>query len=141
MQLVSRTQIEQLQAAGAHLPQFVPKTEHYFSNGMYVRKAHMPATLIVVGKVHKHPHFFVLCAGEMIVVDEKGRRTLHSGDVICSEAGTKRALICVTDCIGMNVHRTDKTDLDEIEAELIEPDDSALFDAHNMLKDKALTCT
>ena len=141
MQLVTRTQIEKLQAAGALLPQFQPVTEHYFSNGMYIRKAALPKDLMIVGKVHKHPHFFVLAEGEMIVIDEHGRRTIHSGDVICSDAGTKRVLLCVTDCIAMNVHKTDKTDLDEIEAELIEPDDSALFDSRNMLKDKALTCT
>ena len=36
----------------------------------------------------------------------------------------------------MTVHRTDKMDLDEIEAELIEEDPTALFDARNNLKDR-----
>jgi hypothetical protein len=38
----------------------------------------------------------------------------------------------------LTVHRTDETDLDEIEAELIEPDDTALFDSTNKMKDWAL---
>ena len=51
-----------------------------------------------------------------------------------SKPGTKRVTLAVTDAIGITIHRTDKTDLDEIEAELIEPDPSALFDARNKLK-------
>jgi hypothetical protein len=38
------------------------------------------------------------------------------------------------DSIGITIHKTDKTDLDEIEAELIEPDETSLFDSGNKLK-------
>jgi hypothetical protein len=38
------------------------------------------------------------------------------------------------DSIGITIHKTDKTDLDEMEKELVEPDDMALFDSHNNLK-------
>ena len=61
-------------------------------------------------------------------------RRLQAGDVIESKPGTKRVTMAVVDSIGMTVHKTDKTDLDEIEAELIEPDETALFDARNQLK-------
>lgn len=40
----------------------------------------------------------------------------------------------MTDAIVMNVHKTDKTDLDDIEADLLEPEPAALFDAGNNLK-------
>jgi hypothetical protein len=56
------------------------------------------------------------------------------GDVIESQPGTKRIILALTDAIAINVHKTDKTDLDEIEAELLEPEPAALFDASNNLK-------
>jgi hypothetical protein len=61
-------------------------------------------------------------------------KRLEAGDIIESQPGTKRVTLAVTDAIGITIHRTDLTDLNEIEAELIEPDTTALFDSKNKLK-------
>ena len=61
-------------------------------------------------------------------------RKLLPGDVIESQPGTKRVTLAMTDAIGITVHKTDLTDLDAIEAELIEEDPTALFDANNEVK-------
>jgi quercetin dioxygenase-like cupin family protein len=116
------------------MPQAELVTEHQFSPGMYMRKLFRPAGTLIVGKVHKQPHFFLCAKGEIIAWTESGMKRLQAGDVIESKPGTKRVTLAVTDAIGITIHRTDKTDLDEIEAELIEPDPSALFDARNKLK-------
>ena len=93
-----------------------------------------PAGTLIVGKVHKQPHFFLCAKGEIIAWSENGMRKLQAGDVIESKPGTKRVTLAVTDAIGITIHRTDKTDLDEIETELIEPDETALFDSGNKLR-------
>jgi quercetin dioxygenase-like cupin family protein len=116
------------------MPQAELVTEHQFSPGMYMRKLFRPAGTLIVGKVHKEPHFFLCAKGEIIAWTESGMKRLQAGDVIESKPGTKRVTLAVTDAIGITIHRTDKTNLDEIEAELIEPDPSALFDARNKLK-------
>jgi len=131
---VSRDQIERLQAEMSLMPQAELTTEHSFSPGMYMRKVFRPAGTLIVGKVHKEPHFFLCAKGEIIAWTENGMKRLQAGDVVESKPGTKRVTLAVTDAIGITIHRTDKTDLDEIEAELIEPDPLALFDAHNRLK-------
>ena len=127
-------QINRLQAEMVKLPQAELPTEHYFSDGMYCRKLFRPAGTLIVGKVHKKDHFFLCASGEIIAWSEKGMVTLRAGDIIESKAGTKRVTLAVEDSIGVTFHRTDKTDLDEIEAELIEPEATALFDAYNKLK-------
>lgn len=131
---VSREQVERLQAEMATMPQAELVTEHQFSPGMYMRKLYRPAGTLIVGKVHKEPHFFLCAKGEIIAWTESGMKRLQAGDVIESKPGTKRVTLAVTDAIGITIHRTDKTDLDEIEAELIEPDTTALFDARNDIK-------
>ena len=64
--------------------------------------------------------------------------TLSGGVVLCSKAVTQRVSLAVTDAIGITVHKTNKTDLDKIEKELIEPDELALYDSSNNIKVKAL---
>ena len=130
----TREQIERLQAEVMKLPQVEPVTENYFSEGMYCRKVWRCANTLVIGKVHKKDHFFICAAGEIMVWTEGGMKILRAGDIIESKPGTKRVTLALTDAIGITVHKTDKTDLDEIEAELIEPEVASLFDANNKLK-------
>lgn len=131
-------QIERLQREMMQLPQPELETEHYFSGGMYCRKLTRPAGTLIVGKVHKKDHFFMCAKGQIIAWSEKGMVTLNAGDVLASKAGTKRVTLAVTDAIGITFHKTNKLNLDKIEKELIEPDEMALFDAHNKLKVPAL---
>jgi quercetin dioxygenase-like cupin family protein len=136
---VTKEQIEHLQSQMAAMPQAELVTEHSFSPGMYLRKVFRPAGTLIVGKVHKEPHFFLCAKGEIIAWTEGGMKHLYAGDVLESKPGTKRVTLAVTDAIGITIHRTDKTNLDEIETELIEPDTAALFDSSNKLKMKELT--
>lgn len=135
----SREKIEELQSLMVQMPQAELRTDHHFSEGLYCRKVFRPAGTTIVGKIHKKDHLFICVMGEIIAWTESGMRRLHPGDVVESKAGTKRVTFAVTDAIGMTVHRTDKVDLDEIEADLIEPDAIALFDSSNNLKVKELT--
>jgi hypothetical protein len=130
----TREQIEKLQSEMVKMPQVELETEHYFSGGMYCRKLIRPAGTLIVGKVHKQAHFFLCAKGEIIAWSENGMKTLKAGDIIESKPGTKRVTLALSDAIGITFHKTDKTDLDEIEAELIEPDETALFDSNNKLK-------
>lgn len=128
-------EIARLQAAMSLMPQAEGMvTDHYFAGGMYCRRLWRPAGTLIVGKVHKAPHFFLCAAGEIIAWSEKGMRKLLPGDVIESQPGTKRVTLAMTDAIGITIHKTDLTDLDAIEAELIEEDPTALFDANNEVK-------
>jgi len=138
MGIPSKEQIDKLQFEMAKMPQVELETEHYFSGGMYCRKLIRPAGTLIVGKVHLKDHFFMCAKGEIIAWSEKGMKTLRAGDIIESKQGTKRVTYAVTDSIGITFHKTDKTDLNEIEAELIEPDATSLFDSSNKLIKKPI---
>ena len=131
---ISREQVERLQSEMVVMPQVELVTEHQFSPGMYMRRVFRPAGTLIVGKVHKKPHFFLCAKGTIIAWTEGGMKRLEAGDIIESQPGTKRVTLAVTDAIGITIHRTDLTDLDKIEDELVEPDITAVFDFQNKLK-------
>ena len=76
---------------------------------------------------------YIVASGEVTIVGDGYRETVVGPKVFVSKPGTKRAVYAHTDAVCMTVHRTDQTDLDEIEKEIIEPDEKALFDASNRL--------
>jgi hypothetical protein len=116
------------------MPQVELGTEHFFVPGMYCRRVYRPAGTLIVGKVHKHPHFFLCAKGEIIAWTEKGMKKLQAGDVVECQPGTKRVTLALQDSIGVTIHKTEQTDLDDLEDELVEPDDTAMFDSSNRLK-------
>lgn len=136
---VTRAQVMAVQAELMKLPQIEPVTEHFFANGMYLRKVWRPACALVVGKIHKHEHFFVLVTGDLLVWTGEVEVHLAPGDIVVSKPGTKRITYAYQDSIAMTVHRTDKTDIDEIEKEIIEAEESSMFDSGNILKLKRLS--
>ena len=111
-------------------------TEHAFADGMYARIVYRPKGTFLIGKVHKREHFYIVSQGLVRVDSGSGFQNYKAGDVIVSQPGTKRAVLALADSVCMTVHRTDSTDLDEIEKELLEPDESSLYDARNELKEK-----
>jgi hypothetical protein len=130
----TRDQIDQLQAEMVKMPQVELQTEHYFVPGMYCRRVYRSAGTLIVGKVHKHPHFFLCAKGEIIAWTEKGMKKLQAGDVVECKPGTKRVTLATQDSIGITIHKTEETELDKIELELVEPDETSMFDSGNKLK-------
>ncbi len=129
---------EKLQQILTPLPQLQMQSRHHFAGGIYCRELHMPAGSVAVGKVHKTDHFFMVVQGMMRITTQDGVRDVTGPEVIVGPIGTKRVVLALTDSICMNIHKTASTDLNEIEKELVEEDETALFDSANLLKNAAL---
>ena len=130
--------IGRLAAELALLPQYEPETRHYFADGMYCREVFRRAGVLVVGKVHKREHFYYVSCGTVLVASDTETKEVIGPMMIVSQPGTKRAVFAITDAMCLTVHRTDKTDLAEIEKELIEDDPDAMYGPDNKLKQGVL---
>lgn len=97
--------------------------KHHFAPGAYGREMFLPAGMIVVGKIHKHAHVNVISQGCVHVFTEhEGKLELRAPCTFVSSPGTKRAVHVIEDTVWTTVHVTDKTDLAEIEREVIATD-------------------
>lgn len=92
---------------------------HHFAPGVYAREMFLPSGHTIIGKIHKHAHLNIVSKGVVVVSTEEGSKELKAPCVFTSYAGTKRAVFIKEDAIWITIHVTDKTDLKEIETELI----------------------
>jgi len=130
----SREQIELLQSEMSKLPQYEAPTEHVFHGGMYCRQVWRPAGCLIVGKVHKKEHFYMVVSGTVKVTTDDGLQTLTGPMLLCSKPGTKRAVFAETDALCMTFHRVDSNTVEDAESELVEDDPKSMFTIGNKIK-------
>jgi hypothetical protein len=123
-------QIKRLEHLVKQMPQVELPTKHLFADGMYARILPRQKGTLIIGKVHRREHFYIVASGKVQV----GKDVYEAGTVIVSKPGTKRAVLALEDSVCLTVHRTKKRNLEQIEKQLIEPDETALFDSENKMK-------
>jgi hypothetical protein len=126
-----RQQIFKLQAACGILPEMDFPLQHLFAPHVYVRTIFIPKGGMLVGKIHKHAHANILSAGRVRVFTELGGEQLLTGPLqMVSAPGTKRVVFAEEDTVWTTIHSTEKTDLAEIEAEVI----ASSYEEYEMFK-------
>jgi hypothetical protein len=103
--------------------------KHYFAPGVYLREIFMPAGSIIIGKIHKTEHFNLIERGRCTLYHEDGRQELlEAPHTFVSKAGVQKVLHIHEDMVWRTIHVTEETDLERLEAQLIEGTDYPLFD-------------
>lgn len=107
---------------------------HRFTDGMYIREIFMPAGTILTSKIHKTNHPFVVSKGKCIVYDGNKLETISAPHTGITEPNTRRLLYIEEDTIWTTFHITDKTDVDEIEKEIIQEHNNEMLDKELFIK-------
>ena len=134
-----RQRVEQLQFEVSKLPQYEPQTKHTFHGGMYCREVWRPAGVLVIGKVHKKEHFYLVASGTLAITTDDGVQEVTGPHLLCSKPGTKRAVYAHTDAVCMTFHRVESDNVEDAEIELVEHDPESMFGIGNKVKVKELT--
>lgn len=96
--------------------------EHQFVEGLYIRKVHLPKGMVCTSKIHAKRHPFFILKGKIRILSEEGVVELQAPYHGITEAGTKRLVYVLEDCIWYTLHATDKTTPEEVEDEVIAKD-------------------
>ena len=127
IQDTAKSLIERVKS-GELVEQDCPVT-HRFSEGIYLREILMPAGTRIIGKIHATEHFNVVLTGRCTVITAEGITEITAPYTFTSKAGVQKVVVVHEDCQWQTLHVTNKTDLEEIEKDVIVEDyDQLLVD-------------
>lgn len=97
--------------------------QHHFAPGVYMRQMDAKGGTLVVSKMHRTEHMNILLKGSLTIATENGIEFMTAPCTLKSMPGTKRIGYFHEDSSWITVHPTLKTNLEEIEKQVIVPDD------------------
>ena len=94
---------------------------HFFMDGVYIRKMTMYQGYIVIGAIHKHKHMCFLLEGHLSVASSSGVKEYVAPCYIISEPGEKRILYAHKDSYWYNTHKNPDNveDVRELEKQIV----------------------
>jgi hypothetical protein len=101
---------------------------------MYCREVWRQAGVLVVGKVHKKEHFYLIVSGTVSITTDDGVQRVTGPILLQCAPGTKRAVFSETDALCMTFHVVDAQTVEDAERELVEPDAADKYAPGNRLQ-------
>lgn len=120
----SQERVDLLQYELGKLPQVEMPLLHRFTPGLYTRQITMPAGSVVISRVHKTTHPFVISKGRCSVwSEEHGVQELAAPYCGITTPATRRILVMHEETVWTTFHPTQETDLQKLQEELTETPD------------------
>lgn len=94
------------------------EAEHYQIKGVYVRSLFIPAGTLLTGKIHNTEYISILAQGTIKITNGTDSHEITAPKIFVCEAGTKNMGYAVDDVTFINVFRTDKETIEDIEDEV-----------------------
>ena len=119
--------VDAMQYAMEQMPQTECPITNRFTPGLYIRECFVPKGTLIVSKIHKTEHPYIISKGDISVwIEGVGAVRLKAPHTGVTKPGTRRVLFAHEDTIWTTFHPSDETDLEKLEALLIEPRDVEL---------------
>lgn len=117
--LTPSQRVELLEAAMLCFDQVEIPLNHTFAHGVYMRHGELPKGTLLIGMEHRTDHLNVLLSGQITVLMDGERTVFKAPCVFGARAGVRKVIRADEDSVLANIHGTQTTDIDAIEAELV----------------------
>lgn len=102
---------------------------HRFTDGMYIREIFIPKGTLLTSMEHKTEHPFVVSMGQIAVISANENKVIYSAPFTgITKPKTRRVLYAIEDTIWITFHVTDKMDVEEIGADILEQHSNNLIE-------------
>lgn len=88
---------------------------HHFSHNVYAREMKLPATALVVGRIHRFNNLNILSEGEASVFSIDGPKRVKAPYTYVAKAGSKRLIYAHTDVTWTTIIGTSLREAEEIQ--------------------------
>lgn len=119
--MIANNDLENIYGDGENLvDNEVFQISHDYCGPLYMRKMIMPKDSVVVSAVHHTNHFWFLLKGKISVTTDEETVEHIAPCYSRSLKGAKRFIVCVEECLFINVHAnpTESKDIEEIQDDL-----------------------
>lgn len=100
-------------------------TNHFFTDGMYVRETTMPTGSLITSKIHKTQHTYFVMKGKAIVWIDGLEHLIEAPYIGITEPNTRRVLYILEECTWATSHpNPNNENVEELEERIIEKHDN-----------------
>jgi len=119
------------------LPQAHAPVYHRFGPGIYIRELHAAKDTLIVGHIQKQDHSNLLLQGSVLMINEdESTQLIEAPAFIVGKAGSRKVALVVEYMVLQNIYATEETNIDNLEAMFLEPDDAKNVKLKQMHEDE-----
>jgi hypothetical protein len=116
--------LDNLEALLQGLPQIAADCVHAFAPGIYIRQVTLQAGTFAMGHRHRKAHLNIMLSGRMTMFNTDGTRSELVAPVVCVAQPGRKVAYVHERCVWLNIYATDETDVEKLEAELLDKSES-----------------
>lgn len=107
---------------------------HRFGPGVYIREVTLPAGTLAIGHRHKFAHINIVLKGTVLVLNDNGTTTEIVAPYVYTSQPGRKVVFAKDEVVWQNIFATTQTDVEALEAHLLDKSDAWLEDSDVRLR-------